>query len=211
MNPVEVATVAYDAGIHDVTDLATATAIAMAESGGNPRAHNTRAPDDSYGLWQINMYGNLGPQRRQQFGLSSNDALFDPMTNAKAMMAISGGGKNWRPWTTYKGARYYIFLPTATAIAPGVIAARGGQAAVGEAKEAVDSVTDAAQAAAGQAIKAGKWLSDRNNIFRIAKGVLGGALLVGAVVMLSAPAVEGASGKIITTVAPIGKALKGKK
>jgi lysozyme-like protein len=204
MNPVEVGAVAYDAGIRDTTDLATAIAIAMAESGGNPRAHNTRPPDNSYGLWQINMYGNLGPQRRAQFGIASDDALFDPMTNAKAMMAISGGGKNWKPWSTYKGARYYIFLPNATAIAPGVITARGGQAIAGEAKERVDSVTDAAQAGVGQFLKAGHWLADRNNWFRIAKGVVGANLIIGAIIMMAVPGGLRTAMKVV----PVGKAGK---
>src|SRR5262245_27387383 len=78
-----------------------AAAIAMAESSGNPSAHNPNPPDDSYGLWQINMLGRLGPARRTQFGLSSNQQLFDANTNARAMAAISGGCQNFNPWTTF--------------------------------------------------------------------------------------------------------------
>lgn len=87
-------------------------AIAMAESGGNPRAHNRKPPDNSYGLWQINMHGRLGPERQRQFGLRSYNDLFDPAINARAAFAISGGGVNFRPWSVYNNGAYKKFLPT---------------------------------------------------------------------------------------------------
>lgn len=85
-------------------------AIALAESGGRPEAHNPVRPDDSYGLWQINMIDSLGPDRRAKFGLSSNRDLFDPLTNAKAAVAIAAGGKNKTPWTTFTSGAYRDFL-----------------------------------------------------------------------------------------------------
>jgi hypothetical protein len=208
MNVAEVAAVAYAAGIRDKTDLATATAIAMAESGGNPRAYNGRGRDQSYGLWQINMKPSEVGDRKTLLGITSNEQLFDPATNARAMYVISGGGKNWRPWTTWKGARYYLFLPLATAVVPGIIAGQGVAAAAGNVVEGAREAVDAAEAGVGQVIKAGKWLSDRNNMFRVAKAVVGGAMLVGAVVLVTRPAVETVTGTAIKTVAPIGKALK---
>lgn len=87
-----------------------AAAIALAESGGRPDAHNPKPPDDSYGLWQINMLGSLGPARRRQYGLSSNDQLYDPMTNAKAAVAISGGGKSFAAWSTFTNGAYRSHL-----------------------------------------------------------------------------------------------------
>lgn len=85
-------------------------AIALAESGGRPDAHNPVPPDDSYGLWQINMLGGMGPERRAKFGLSSNRDLFDPLTNAKAAVAIAAGGKNKTPWSTYTNGAFRNFL-----------------------------------------------------------------------------------------------------
>jgi len=85
-------------------------AIALAESGGREDAHNPNPPDDSYGLWQINMLGAMGPSRRAQFGLSSNRDLFDPLTNAKAAVAIGSGGKNKMPWSTFTNGAYKQFL-----------------------------------------------------------------------------------------------------
>lgn len=92
------------------TNTAIAVAIALAESGGNTRAHNAVPPDNSYGLWQINMLGSMGPERRKQFGLTSNDQLYDPNVNAKAMSAISNGGTNWKPWTTYTRGTYRAYM-----------------------------------------------------------------------------------------------------
>lgn len=87
-------------------------AIAMAESGGRPEAHNPNAAtgDNSFGLWQINMLGNMGPERRKRWGLSSDRDLFDPLTNAKAAVSLSSGGKNKTPWTMFTNGKYRDFL-----------------------------------------------------------------------------------------------------
>lgn len=95
--------------------LRMAYAIAMAESGGNAAAHNGNAAtgDNSYGLFQINMLGAMGPERRKQYGLSSNDSLFDALTNAKVAYRMSNGGTNWSPWSTYKSGAYRQYYGTA--------------------------------------------------------------------------------------------------
>lgn len=91
--------------------LRMAWSIAMGESGGNPRAYNgnSRTGDKSYGLFQINMIGSMGPARRRQFGISSNEQLFDPMTNIRAMLKVSSNGTNWNPWSVYKHGTYRRF------------------------------------------------------------------------------------------------------
>ena len=94
-----------------------ATAVAHPESGLETTAHNTKPPDDSYGLWQINMLGALGPARRIQFGITSNDELFDPRVNARAMRIVSGAGLNFGPWTGYTSGAYKSYLDEATAAA----------------------------------------------------------------------------------------------
>lgn len=96
---------------------AVATAIAWAESGGNALAHNYNVAtgDDSYGLWQINMLGSMGPRRRQLFEITSNDKLLDPATNAAAMVKLwLNKGKSFRDWTgSYLNGKYLAFLPQA--------------------------------------------------------------------------------------------------
>jgi len=111
LSDAQIAAYARGAGFTG-NDVAIAVAVALAESGGNPRAHNGNAAtgDNSYGLWQINMLGAMGPARRKQFGISSNDALFDPATNARAARAIYKGGNSWRPWSTYNSGSYLRFM-----------------------------------------------------------------------------------------------------
>lgn len=81
-------------------NLRTAYAIAMRESGGRPSAFNGNrgTGDKSYGLFQINMLGNLGPSRLRQFGLSNERQLLDPLANAKAAFQLSKGGKDFGAW-----------------------------------------------------------------------------------------------------------------
>lgn len=88
--------------------LKMAYAIAMAESGGSAKAYNGNANtgDKSYGLFQINMLGAMGPERLRQYGLASNDSLFDPLTNAKVAYKMSHGGTSWGPWSTYGSGAY---------------------------------------------------------------------------------------------------------
>lgn len=97
------------------TDAVIMAAIAMAESGGNSNAHNAKPPDNSYGLWQINMIGNLGPERRQQIGISSDDKLKDPVVNAHAAKLIKNS-QGFGAWTVYKTGAYKRFLPAAQAV-----------------------------------------------------------------------------------------------
>lgn len=83
----------------------TIAAIALAESGGETTAHNSKPPDDSYGLTQINMIGSLGPDRRKRFGISKNEDLFDPVINLKAAKVIYDGS-GFNAWSTYKSGKY---------------------------------------------------------------------------------------------------------
>lgn len=89
-------------------NLRMAWSIAMAESGANPRAYNGNANtgDKSYGLFQINMLGAMGPERRRKLNISSNEELFDPQVNIRAMLMISSNCTNWRPWSVYKHGTY---------------------------------------------------------------------------------------------------------
>lgn len=95
-------------------------AIAHPESGGSTTSHNTDAAtgDNSYGLWQINMIGSLGPARLKQFGLTSNDQLFDPLTNARAAVALMKETGGFSPWSTYNNGAYAQYVSQAQAAAP---------------------------------------------------------------------------------------------
>ncbi|MDQ2587641.1 type VII secretion target [Saccharothrix yanglingensis] len=112
LSPERIARHAHDAGFRG-QDLTIAVAVALAESGGDPRAHNSTPPDDSYGLWQVNMLGSLGPARRREFGLDSDSDLFSPAENARAANRISGDGRDWTPWSTYTNGAYRKHLDEA--------------------------------------------------------------------------------------------------
>ncbi len=80
--------------------LKTAWAIAKRESSGRPMAYNgnRKTGDSSYGIFQINMLGNLGTVRKEKFNLRSNVLLFDPVINAEITYYMTNGGKNWSAW-----------------------------------------------------------------------------------------------------------------
>ena len=89
--------------------LKTAWAVAKAESNGRPFAFNgnTKTGDSSYGIFQINMLGALGPDRRDKFEIDLNAELFSPVTNAEIVYYMTKGGSDWSSWSTYnKGAIY---------------------------------------------------------------------------------------------------------
>ncbi len=113
----QIAGAAKAAGFPD-NELATATAVALAESGGETTAtnRNTNGSVD-YGLWQINtVHGSL---------LSQGDK-FNPTDNAKMAYTVwNGAGRKWSPWSAYNNQRYRTFLPTASlaAAAPTAVSA----------------------------------------------------------------------------------------
>jgi hypothetical protein len=81
-------------------NLQAAWAVAKKESNGRPLAYNgnTKTGDSSYGIFQINMIGNLGPERRSKYKLSHNKELFNPVTNASIAFKMTSGGDNWSAW-----------------------------------------------------------------------------------------------------------------
>jgi hypothetical protein len=89
-------------------DIYTAAAIAMAESGGNPRAYNretlakggTPIGKGSFGLWQIYL------RDHPEF---AGWNLYDPQTNANAAFRVYQQ-QGWRAWTTYKTGAFRAYL-----------------------------------------------------------------------------------------------------
>ena len=80
--------------------LKVAWAVAKKESHGRPLAYNgnRRTGDNSFGLFQVNMIGSMGADRRSQFGLDSNAELLNPVVNAQVAYHMSKGGKDWSAW-----------------------------------------------------------------------------------------------------------------
>ena len=80
--------------------LRMAWAVAKKESNGRPMAYNgnRKTGDSSYGIFQINMLGNLGVDRKEKFDLRSNVLLFDPVINAEITYYMTQGGTDWSSW-----------------------------------------------------------------------------------------------------------------
>jgi hypothetical protein len=192
-----------------------AAAIAMAESGGNPQAHNTNAGtgDNSYGLWQINMLGDMGPERRKKYGLTSNDQLFDPATNARVMKGESGSGTNWTPWSTYttsdpeKSYRRFMDVPVTDqtddplwqdilkALSPAYAIGSGAGGTVTDVGQGIGSIVETVN-------KSARWVSNSENWVRVGY-VVGGSvmIIVGLVTMVSSTSV----GKATMNLVPAGR------
>src|SRR5690349_2412797 len=105
-----VAAIATGVGV-PLSQLRVCVAIAWAESGLRSDAvgyngPTSGCPDGSRdrGLWQINDCYHPGV---------SDDCAFDPNCNGRAMFAISNGGTNWRPWSTYNNGAYQEYLHAA--------------------------------------------------------------------------------------------------
>ncbi len=92
--------------------LKQAWAIVKAESNSRPMAYNgnRKTGDSSYGIFQINMLGQLGIDRKEKFDLKSNILLFDPVINAEITYYMTKGGLDWSSWSSLGGDRYKEFL-----------------------------------------------------------------------------------------------------
>lgn len=90
------------------TALQMAVAIAMGESGLRADAQGDQSLMDnkwgpSVGLWQVRtLKGETGKGTNRDI----QALLADPNFQAKAMASISGGGKNWQPWSIYTSGAY---------------------------------------------------------------------------------------------------------
>lgn len=108
LSPSEIFGVARAAGF-EPRDAVVFTAIALAESGGRPEAHNG-VGEDSWGLWQINLDAH-----RDWAGVLD---LTDPADNAAAAWRVSRGGATTLPWTVthaWTGRPYLRHLGVALA------------------------------------------------------------------------------------------------
>ena len=87
--------------------------IALAESGGDPKDHCLNCagvPEDSRGLWQINVNPNANPQFKTW-------NLYDPVTNATAANDVLHS-QGLGAWTTYKNGEWKSHVPKGTKLPP---------------------------------------------------------------------------------------------
>lgn len=176
---------------HDVLIVA----IAIGESGLDTEARNSKPPDNSFGLTQVNMIGALGPARRRQFGISKNADLLNPLTNMQAAKKIQSS-QGWRAWSVFTNGSYTRHLARA----------KGG------AKNAADEPMGGGSAPGGglEALNPFTAISEffQEHGVRIAQFIGGGALMVIAFVMFFA---QTKAAKQLMNVAPVGKTAKALK
>lgn len=103
----------YVGGPSAVADIAAA--IALAESQGckyakagpnddrpaNQCTYRYTEAEDSFGLWQVN---------HEAHPIYTSDELYDAVGNARAALAISSGGTDFGPWTTYTSGAFTQYL-----------------------------------------------------------------------------------------------------
>lgn len=90
------------------SEASTAAAIGEAESSLNAKSVQQGQPyaTTGWGLWQITP-GNSVPS------VGVNDALLNPLTNAKAaVVKYKAAGNSFSPWTTFTSGAYLKYLPT---------------------------------------------------------------------------------------------------
>lgn len=127
---------AVEAGYEPGQKAAEAAAISMAESSGNPKAHNKGTkenPEDSHGLMQLNAdaHGDLA-------------RTFDPHDNMRNSRVVSKEGTDWSPWSVYKNGAYRQFLPAAVSAAKSSRAQPMAQGISGGTSAPVQLVSDGA-------------------------------------------------------------------
>jgi hypothetical protein len=204
--PRDIAAAAKRAGVPD-SALAAATAIALAESGGNVRAmhkNSDKHRTTDYGLWQINGYWHPEFTPAELLTVSGN---------ARAMAKISRNGADWSAWTTYGTQRYKDKLPEAEAAA---LDAKSVPQGVGEILDVTSGVVAAADPLGALSDAFGSFVSailDVGFWKRVGIGLAGVALLAGGAVLVAKDsllslAIESATGGLVTP-EQIGGALNG--
>lgn len=122
LTPQQIAGYAQAAGFPP-DQIVTATAVALAESGGETTATNRNSNGSTdYGLWQINtVHGAL---------LNQGDK-FNPLDNAKmALTVYARAGNQWTPWSVYKSGIYRAQVNTATLAARNPVPPAGAADAI---------------------------------------------------------------------------------
>lgn len=200
-----IAGVASVAGFgRDRPTLERAVAVALAESSGNVKIVNSIGC--CVGLFQINV------KAHKQYSVAQ---MQDPQQNANAAWAISNEGRNWKPWEAFTNGAYLLHMPAAkigvtkfynrnpssdpdnNALVPDQL------------EQPLDQLGSLAQFPA----KITAWISNRDNIIRLAKVLVGVGIVFVGVAVVARPIVKpvtDTAGKIVGVAGP-GKFMKGVK
>jgi hypothetical protein len=145
-----------------------AIAVAMAESSGN--TNPPTAPPGMFGLFQINMNGSIGTERRRKYNLPKNEELYIATTNTRVAWGIwREAGNSWKPWEAYTNGAYKQYIDQAFEAYKNP--KQPGNVQQGEVVTTIPFLEDLKE-----------WIS--GGVLRAATFIGGGALLIFAIVML---------------------------
>lgn len=192
LTPPQIAQWAVQAGFSG-QDLVTAVAVALAESDGRIDATNTNSDGTTdYGVWQINsVHADEFTKHPQWWSVENADMAHD---------IYAAAGNKWTPWSTYTSGKYTSFLLQATSAAKNPDASNvvGGP---GDTKTinvipGVDSIAESLSGFTTALAGIAAWMGNAQNWERIGLVLVGGALVVGALIMVSGNSVSGVAKKI---------------
>jgi hypothetical protein len=196
LTPAQIAQWAVQAGFSG-QDLTTAVAVALAESSGRIDATNTNIDGSiDYGVWQINSgHADEFAKHPQWWSVENADMAHDVWAAA---------GNKWTPWVTFNNGRYTSFLLQATAAAknPDTGNVVGGP---GDTKNVtiipgVDSIAESLSGFTTGLAAVGAWIGNPQNWERVGLVLVGGALVVGALIMVAGKSVGDVAKKLPITI-----------
>lgn len=195
----QIATWARSGGFTD-NDVATAVAVALAESGGRyaavsaPNFNGTR----DYGLWQIN---SVHAQLFQQY------PTWWDASNAKMAKTVHAG-QGWKAWTTFNSGAYLLFMDRArkakdatsgTSVGPTTDADYNRSGAL-DIPNPIADLSNVFRAGFQPLTAAGQWIGNADNWLRVAQVVLGAALVVGGITIVARPVATQLAGPVASVI-----------
>lgn len=188
LTDVQIAAWARTSGFATLNDIITAVAIALAESSGRIDATNANLNGTTdYGVWQINsIHADLFNRYPEWWTI----------TNAQMAFAVFQGS-GWKAWTTYNSGAYQLYMGRARAAAtdasaPGATDLSAGSTVAGQdstKNETIipgfDSLAQSFSSFSTAVAATAAWISDPHNWERIGIVLVGGALIVGALIVVA--------------------------
>jgi hypothetical protein len=197
------------AGWQTLDEMVTAIAIAYAESSGRIDAKNTNLDGSvDYGVWQINSVHADLFAKYPEWWTVSNAVMAYELYKSK--------GNKFTDWVTYNTGAYKMFTSHARAAASDVSAPANtdlGDAGVAGSDQTttttiipgVDAIASSLAAFSTATAAVASWVSDVRNWERVGMVLIGGALVVGALVMVAGKEVSGplenVAGKVLRAAA----------
>lgn len=174
--------------------VATAVAVALAESGGDATATNKNANGSTdHGVWQINSI--------HRADLASGDWR-DPNANARMAYAVyRRAGNSFSPWYAWRDLNHLPFM------ARGHKAMEEATAGGAGVPEGIGNplIPDAVEGLADEVGKAVSVITDRDFWVRVGMMAAGALILIAGLAWLILSTAKGKAKEIVSVVAPTGK------